>query len=131
MGNSNSEQTTDTQTDDNDTDDERTSDDEIVSSNFKKGIIEQEKATEETGGGGLASGVKSVFGGIKSYFTGPSQSEIEKLDKYENRYTKRAVFVQLAAPNYHFANQGLQWVKDTMQYDEEGDGYHISVGPLS
>mmetsp|Transcript_58029 Transcript_58029/g.96230 ORF Transcript_58029/g.96230 Transcript_58029/m.96230 type:complete len:116 (-) Transcript_58029:1403-1750(-) len=73
----------------------------------------------------------SLLNGIKGYFGGTQKSEIEELDNAETRFTNKPVFMQLSAPNYHFANQGLQWVEETMYYDEEGDGYHISVGPLS
>eukprot|EP01084_Bolivina_argentea_P081701 147922_1 len=82
----------------------------------------------------ITSAAKSMFGGIKSYFTGYSKNkmtEIETLNEYQNKFVKTSVFKQLERPNYHFADQGLQWVQETMQYDEEGDGYHISIGPLS
>eukprot|EP00486_Rosalina_sp_Unknown_P005477 CAMPEP_0201568552 /NCGR_PEP_ID=MMETSP0190_2-20130828/9688_1 /ASSEMBLY_ACC=CAM_ASM_000263 /TAXON_ID=37353 /ORGANISM="Rosalina sp." /LENGTH=130 /DNA_ID=CAMNT_0047989791 /DNA_START=78 /DNA_END=473 /DNA_ORIENTATION=- len=130
MGNGNSN---DSSSSESDTD----IDDQITPNNVNKGIIDHDKTYESSkqssssSSGGITSGVKSMFGGIKNYFTGPTQSELEQLDKYENKYTNRAVFVKLSAPNYYFANQGLQWVQDTKIYDEEGDGYHISVGPLS
>lgn len=69
-----------------------------------KGIIDNDNSSKENGGG-ITSGVKSMFGGIKNYFSGPKQSELEQLNQFENRYTNRAVFVKLSAPNYYFANQ--------------------------
>eukprot|EP00483_Globobulimina_turgida_P007741 UN07756 len=58
-------------------------------------------------------------------------NEEDDVNQYHNKYTNTAIFVKLSAPNYYFANQGLQWVEETMMYDEEGDGYHICIGPLS
>ena len=89
---------------------EESDSDDIIPHKFNnptKGIIDNDhnKSSSNVNGGGITSGVKSMFGGIKNYFSGPKQSEIEQLNQYENRYTNRAVFVKLSAPNYYFANQ--------------------------
>merc|ERR1712228_609380 len=88
------------------------------------------KKSKHNDSNSITSTAKSMFGGVKSYLFGSSKTEQHEQSEHA-KYRNSAVFVQLSAPNYYFANQGLQWVKDTMYYDEEGDGYHIAIGPLS
>merc|ERR1711997_39564 len=69
----------------------------------------------------ITSAAKSVYGGItgmKNYLFGSSKSEQHE-ESQQIKYRNSAVFIRLKAPNYYFANQGLQWVKDPMYFDEE------------
>eukprot|EP01083_Nonionella_stella_P067757 179437_1 len=69
-----------------------------------------------------SNSITSMFGGIKDYFMGTNNTNknINNMNEYQNKYTNHTVFVRLSAPNYYFANQGLQWVEETMIFDEEG-----------
>eukprot|EP00483_Globobulimina_turgida_P012288 UN12310 len=84
--------------------------------------------------------MSNVYNGIKNYFSGNDNYNNEKHpnkpthNSYRYEYAKKrfrgAVFIQLPYAMDQFSNQGLQWVEETMIYDDEGDGYHIILGPF-
>ena len=52
----------------------------------------------------ITSAAKSMFGGVKNYLFGSSKSQQHERTTH-SKYRNSAVFVQLSAPNYYFANQ--------------------------